>query len=156
MTALWWLLTGGDPESWVIGVPSIAAATVVRHFLRPFPPYAVSITGAIRFLFAFFRLSVVSGVDVAGRALLPRMPMKPGLVDHRLRLKSPAERIVAAGTVSLLPGTLSAALHGDTLTVHVLDLDAPHARDLRYIEDLVAGLRSPARGAAGDGGDRHG
>jgi multicomponent Na+:H+ antiporter subunit E len=154
---LWWLLTAGDPESWVIGVPSIGAALAARHFLRPLPPWALSVTGTVRFLLSFVRLSIVGGADVAGRAFNPRMPMKPGLVEHRLRSQSSTERILVAGTVSLLPGTLSAALDGDTLSVHVLDLDAPFTRELQHIEDLVAGLRSTGRGAAVDGGgDSHG
>jgi multicomponent Na+:H+ antiporter subunit E len=131
----------------VVGVPSIAAALAVWHYLRPPPARAFSAAGAARFLIAFFRLSIASGVEVALCTLHPRMPLKPGVIGHRLRLESPADRIMAAGTVSLLPGSLSAALDEDELTVHVLDRDGPVVQELENIERLVAGLHRAGRGS---------
>jgi multicomponent Na+:H+ antiporter subunit E len=58
--------------------------------------------------------------------------------------------------VSLLPGTLSADLNQDRLTLHVLDLEAPVIRELQQIEDLVAGLYAPARAAVSGTRDDHG
>lgn len=149
---LWLLLTLGDPGSWLVGAPSIGAALFVRRRLMPFAPRVISAVGAARFLVSFLRLSIVSGVDVASRALHPAMPMKPALIDYRLRLQAPADRVLAAGVVSLLPGTLSAALDGDNLKVHVLDVEAPFTRELQAIEDLVAGLHGAGRGSAAIGG----
>lgn len=140
LSALWWLLTGGDPGSWAVGVPVIAAALVVRRRLNPFPAARVCPVGIVRFLAFFFRASLVGGVDVAWRAFHPRLPLTPGLVDYTLRLRSPAERILAAGTVSLLPGSLSAELDQDRLTVHALDLELPVTRQLGELEARIAGL----------------
>lgn len=140
LTGLWWLLTEGDPTSWVVGAPTIGVALIVRHRLNPLAPWKISLLGAGRYLLSFFKLSFVSGVDVVRRALHPRLPMNPGLIEHRMRLRSPAEKLLAAGTVNLLPGTLSADLDQDRLTVHTLDITGPVIRDLQQLERLVAGL----------------
>ncbi len=156
LIALWWLLAGDETASWVIGFPSVCTAWVVRTRLRPFPSATLSVVGVARFLICFFKLSIVGGLDVVRRVFHPRMPMNPGVLDYFLRLSSPAERIMVAGTVSLLPGTLSADLNQDRLTLHVLDLEAPIIRDLQHIEDLVAGLYAPARAAVSRTRDDHG
>jgi len=142
LVGLWWMLTGGDLSSWVLGVPTLLAALVVRQRLHPLPPAGFSAGGALRFLAGFFLQSFVSGVDVVRRAFHPRLPLAPGRIDYRLRLRSPTERILLAGTVNLLPGTLSMDLAGDILTLHVLDLDAPVLKELERIETLVAGLHA--------------
>jgi multicomponent Na+:H+ antiporter subunit E len=140
LSALWWLLAEGDPGSWAVGIPAIAAALVVRRRLNPFPAARVSPAGIVRFIAFFFRASLVGGVDVVWRAFHPRRPLTPGLVDYTLRLRSPAERVLAAGTVSLLPGSLSAALDHERLAVHALDLDLPVTRQLEELEARIAGL----------------
>lgn len=152
LTALWWMLTGGECSSWGIGAPAVGAALLVRRRLGPLAPAMPSAVGGLRFLAGFFSASLVSGIDVVRRAFHPRLPLKPGLIDYDLSVHSPLVRMVTTGTVSLLPGTLSAELKGDRLTVHVLDLDAPVLRNLQKTEALVAGLWASAaiRGVRGD------
>ena len=142
LIVLWGTLTGGDLVSWVAGVPLIGLALLLRHRLNPFPAARVSARGAARFLVGFFRQSFVSGVDVVRRAFDPRLPLAPGMMEYRLRLRSVPQRMLLAGTVNLLPGTLSADLCEDRLTLHVLDLDAPILKELQEIESLVAGLHA--------------
>ena len=68
------------------------------------------------------------------------MPLNPAMVEYPLRLASSAARNLFAGTVSLLPGTLSAELGDDRLFVHVLDVGRPFEQELQTIEDRVAGI----------------
>jgi multicomponent Na+:H+ antiporter subunit E len=151
LAALWWLLTGPDPQSWVVGGPAIAAALAVRRRLKPFAASYVSPTGAARFLAFFFRASIAGGVDVVRRAFDPRMPLDPGLTETALRLEEPAGRILAAGAVSLLPGTLTADMDEHRLTVHALDLRLPVRRQLEELEARVAGLNLGSEGSHGRG-----
>lgn len=88
----------------------------------------------------FLWRSLNGGVDVARRALQPRLPISPGLFDHRWRLPPGLPRVFMANTVSLLPGTLSAELEDDRLRVHVLDHTAAFASELTLIEARVARL----------------
>jgi multisubunit Na+/H+ antiporter MnhE subunit len=70
--------------------------------------------------------------------------LRPGIVEYSMRVTSPVDRMVIAGTANLLPGTLTIDLREDRLLLHVLDLRAPVVRDVLAIEALVAGMHRPA------------
>jgi multicomponent Na+:H+ antiporter subunit E len=140
LATLWWLLAGGEPTSWLIGAPSVGAAWLVRKRVAPMPTWKISLTGGVRYLLSFFKVSLVSGIDVARRAFHPRLPITPGLVEYQMRLTSSAEKHLVAGTVNLLPGTLSANLDQNRLTVHALDLTAPILLAFLLLLSIVIGL----------------
>lgn len=66
----------------------------------------------------FFWEMAKANVDVAYRVLHPRMPIRPGIVKIRTRVKSEAGRVFLANSITLTPGTLSVDLVGDELYVH--------------------------------------
>ena len=74
------------------------------------------------------------------RALHPRMPIDPTLIEYRLRLQGLLQRACMIDIISLLPGTLSATLEGDTLTVHVLNRHAGIENELSSLESVIAGI----------------
>jgi multicomponent Na+:H+ antiporter subunit E len=57
-----------------------------------------------------------------------------------MRLQSAAARLVFVDSISLLPGTLSADLQGDLVTVHALDIGDDIERSLQTLERRVADL----------------
>jgi len=135
---MWWVLTEGVVASWVVGVPVVVLAVVVSGALQP--PGRWSVSGIIRFIPFFLWHSLRGGMDVAARALHPRLPITPALVDRPWCLPPGLPRVLMANTVSLLPGTLSAELNDRCLRVHVLDHKGPYAAELRLIETRVAAL----------------
>lgn len=135
---LWLLLEGGTPAGWVIGAPAVAAATLMS--LRLWPGPAVSPWGLVRFSPWFLRESIAGAVDVASRAFRPAMPLHPGIATFRLRLPSDASRIALANVVSMLPGTLSADLESDRLTIHALDTQQDLSAMVRDLEPRIAGI----------------
>jgi multicomponent Na+:H+ antiporter subunit E len=144
---LWWILTGGDPSSWLIGGLTITLVLVLMAH-QPRPTWHISLPGLVRFIPYFLLQSLRGGIDVARRAFSPRRPLHPALLEYPLRLPPGSARIFLLNSVSLLPGTLSADLQDDCLLVHVLDqqLD-PH---LEQLEEHVADLFAlPAGGAHG-------
>jgi multicomponent Na+:H+ antiporter subunit E len=146
LAALWWVLAGAaEPASWVIGLPAVCGAWLLRRRLNPFPARAVRLPGLLRFAGTFLKLSVLSGIEVVRMALHPRLPLRPGIVEYSMGVASPVDRMVLAGTANLLPGTLTVDLRGDRLLLHVLDIQAPVLRDVRTIEALVAGMHRPTR-----------
>jgi multicomponent Na+:H+ antiporter subunit E len=86
---------------------------------------------------SFLRQSVVSGTDVAWRALNPSLRLEPGFVACPLRLPDGGERSAFCALSSLMPGTLpTGANDGGELLVHCLDVGQPVAANLAAEERL--------------------
>lgn len=135
---LWWILTQGAINSWLVGVPVVLLAVLASGWLLPAIPW--SLPGIVGFVPFFLWRSLYGGVDVARRALHPKLPISPGLFDYRWRLPPGLPRVFMANTVSLLPGTLSAELGQEHLRVHVLDQSGDFIPELSVVEERVARL----------------
>lgn len=135
---VWWILANGAMDSWGVGVPVVLVAAGISVALLP--PVSWSLIGVLRFVPFFLWRSLRGGVDVAWRALHPRLPISPTLFDYRLRLPPGLPRVFMANTVSLLPGTLSAELDDALLRIHVLDESGDFANELEALENQVAGV----------------
>lgn len=92
----------------------------------------------LRFVPIFLMRSLLGGADVAWRAFHPGVPIAPELITYPLRLPPGLSRVFMANTVSLLPGTLSAELGENCLTVHVLDGRQDYLSELESVEQNVA------------------
>lgn len=139
---LWWMLTEGDARSWLIGVPVVLAAAVAAVTLNPLSRWRLSLAGLAGFVPHFLWRSIVGSFDVAWRAFHPSLPISPALTRYPLGLPAdgPA-RVFFAGIVNLLPGTLSAEFHDDSMTIHLLTGESPAAlADLRRLEQKVGAL----------------
>src|SRR5208282_3339277 len=103
---LWIMLTGGNPAD--LGAGAVAALAATWASVRLLPPGTnrvrpVALTGlTLRFL----RQSVVAGVDVARRALDPRLPLHLGFVVYPTGLPRGPGRNMFTAVMSLLPGTV--------------------------------------------------
>lgn len=136
---LWWSITEGA-GGWAMGVPVIALAVGTAHLLQPRRQLRLRPLGALRFTGFFLVQSLRAGLDVALRALRPRMRLAPALLEYRLQLPAGPARVFLADTMSLLPGTLSTELRDDCLCLHVLDARQSIEADLRQVEVRVADL----------------
>lgn len=133
---LWWVLTDGATSSWWIGVPAVLLAVAASAALLP--PTSFNWYEFLRFVPYFLIRSLLGGTDVAWRAFHPGMPITPDLIEYPLRLQPGLPRVFMANTVSLLPGTLSAALDRNVLKVHVLDSRRGVLAELEAVEQSVA------------------
>jgi multicomponent Na+:H+ antiporter subunit E len=121
-------------------VGALAAVIAAGASLRLLPagqwsirPFALAEL-ALRFL----RQSIVAGIDVARRALDPRLPLRPGFVVHRTRLPPGPMRNAFCTMTSLLPGTLPCGSDGSHgLVIHCLDIAQPVAEQLAREEALL-------------------
>ena len=136
---LWWIVSEGA-GSWAFGIPVILLAAATGRFLHPARGIRLRPLALIRFLGFFLYESLRGGVDVSRRALSPRMPLAPALIEYRLRLPAGAPQVFLVDTLSLLPGTLSTDLRDDVVCLHVLDAGMPIERELRRVEGYVAAL----------------
>lgn len=139
---LWLLLYGNDRAGLAVGMAVAAAAAWVS--LRLLPPGSARLRplALVSFGLHFLWQSVVAGVDVAWRALDPRLPLQPGYVTCRLRLPAGPPRNAFLALASLLPGSLPAEVApAGTVLVHGLDLRQPVAEDFAASEARFAGIR---------------
>ncbi len=140
LAGLWWIISNGSVQSWMIGLPALAAATWASRHLGKFAGSRISLLGAARFVPYFLWESLRGGTDVALRTLSPRMRVTPAFYRYRIGLHTPAARTFFAYCVCLLPGTLSADLQAEWLEVHTLNsASEPHA-ELSRLERVIAGL----------------
>lgn len=137
---LWYVLTGGDVASWVVGAPTVFAAAAVGLAQRG-THWRLSLKGAARFAAYFLAESLKGGLDVAARVVHPRVRIATGLLEYEpCLLREPPARDFFVLCVSLLPGTLVASIKEHVLVVHVLDVNAPVREELAQLERAVAGL----------------
>ncbi len=135
---MWWILTDGAMDSWPVGLPVVLLATLLSVMLMP--ALSWSLRGILRFIPYFLWYSIRGGVDVARRAMHPRLPISPGLFDYSFRLPPGLSRVFMANTVSLLPGTLSVELDEEILRVHVLDETGAIDEELHMLENRLADI----------------
>lgn len=120
----WYVLAEGDPAALPYGLPVAIAAAVVRRRLSP-------VTGRIGWLHLasvlprFFQLLFLGGVDVARRALLPRLPINPGLTEEALPKPGSLFGVATAYILSLQPGTLVVRFREGGLLLHAIDRGGP-------------------------------
>lgn len=136
LTLVWYVLT--DNSGWGFGAVAVALATLASLMILPPKPARWSPLGLIWFLSYFLKESLQGGLDIAMRALHPKLPLRPVWIDYRLRLSEETARVLFVMTISLLPGTLSADWEGDTVTVHALTPAA--GSGLSHLEERIAAL----------------
>ncbi|MFZ5831023.1 MAG: Na+/H+ antiporter subunit E [Planctomycetota bacterium] len=136
--ALWWVLTEGRPDSWIIGGPAVVAAALASAWLSPGASRRLSLRAAVGFVAFFAVESLRAGFDVAWRAVT--LDIAPAMVSYPLSLRDTSARVLFAGSVSLLPGTVTAGIEKDTLHVHSLDTRQRVSHELRRIERHVGAL----------------
>jgi multicomponent Na+:H+ antiporter subunit E len=139
---LWLVLAGSDLADLPAGIVAVLAATLTSLRLLPVGPARPSpvLLGplALRFLYQ----SVIAGMDVAWRALDPRLPLRPGFVVYSVGFPLGSARNAFAALTSLLPGTVPSGDEGSRLIYHCLDVDQPVVSQLAAEE---AALRHAIR-----------
>ena len=118
---LWWVLVAADPASLVFGAPAAAAAAFLSLRLHPLGRAGIRAWKLIPLFGAFFLHGLRGGLDVAWRAIHPRLPIHPGWTKVRLASDHAAANTLLGGMVSLVPGSLAAAAAEGTMDLHLLD-----------------------------------
>jgi multicomponent Na+:H+ antiporter subunit E len=134
----WVIIAGTNPVDLLVGVPVALVVAWASRTLLPVGTKRLRIVAAARFVPRFLCQSVSAGVDVAWRALDPRLPLQPGFVLYQPRLPPGPARSAFCTVTSLLPGTLPSGTDKDgRLIVHCLDRTQPVAEQLATEEALL-------------------
>lgn len=144
-----WLLLNGSLAQDVVLVGLIAALVITLMFRNGlsvasefrFTPRAL--LAAPAYVLFFLKELVKSNLKLAGIVLSPALPLRPGIVKVRTRLKSRMGRLLLANSITLTPGTLTVEMDGEWLYIHWVtvesdDIDATTAGIVsgfeRYLE----------------------
>jgi multicomponent Na+:H+ antiporter subunit E len=137
--AFWVMLTGGNPADF--GAGAVAAVAATWASLRLLPPRTSRLRSAAlaELALRFLHQSVIAGLDIARRALDPRLPLRPGFVIYPVGFPPGPARNMFTTLMSLLPGTVPTGSdeHRGVL-IHCLDVEQPVIRQLAAEEDVFA------------------
>ena len=140
MTSIWWCVAEGASAAWAAGIAAILLATAASLSVDAGPSWHLRFGGCARFVPYFLWQSIRGSLDVSRRALDPRRPLAPTVITYPMRLQAGFPQICFANAVSLLPGTLSARMLDNDLTVHALDGAQSIAGGLRELEDRIGAM----------------
>jgi len=135
--AFWLMISGWSPANLPVGLAAVAGATWFSIRFSPAGRNGLRITALASLAASFLRQSIVSGTDVALRALNPRLQLRPGFVACPLQLPPGGARSAFCALSSLMPGTLPTGTdENGALLVHCLDVGQPVAANLAAEERL--------------------
>ena len=133
----WLVLTDADSADVAAGLVAAVAATWASLRLMPAQQWSLRPVKLAGFVLHFLRQSIAAGIDVAWRALDPRLRLRPGFVVYQAHLPPGATREAFRAIMSLLPGTLPCGpAEGNGLTIHCLDVTQPVVEQLAAEEAL--------------------
>lgn len=145
--AIWVLLTwpfvdgGVDVQVIIAGVIASVIVAVLFHEVLPEEHHIflspIRLFWLIVYVPVFFYYILIANLDVVYRALHPKMPIKPGIVKVKTRLKTESGIAALANSITLTPGTLTVDVTDDGfLYVHWINV---RAEDIKGATELIAG-----------------
>ncbi len=118
-TLFWQEVIIGAAVSMLLSLLSIRLFTCCTlSILNP-----VKIFWMIWYFFVFLKALIIANFDVARRVISPSLPINPGIVKFKTKLKTNYSKMVLANSITLTPGTLSVDVVGDTFYIHWIDVE---------------------------------
>ena len=118
-TLFWQEVVVGALVSMLLSLASIRLFTCCTlSLLNP-----VRIFWMIWYFFVFLKALIIANFDVARRVISPSLPINPGIVKFKTKLKTNYSKMVLANSITLTPGTLSVDVVGDTFYIHWIDVE---------------------------------
>lgn len=125
-----WILLNGNLslDTLLVGVlASVAIVIFLREstsFLSDFRTTPRAFIASVQYLGYFLKELVKSNIALAGVVLSPELPINPGIVKVRTRLKSKMGRLMLANSITLTPGTLTVEMEGEWLYIHWVNIES--------------------------------
>jgi multicomponent Na+:H+ antiporter subunit E len=135
---LWLVLAGADLADLPAAAVAVVAATWTSLRLLPPGSSRPSPRALATLILRFAYQSVAAGLDVARRALDPRLPLRAGFVRYPVRFPPGAARNAFTTLTSLLPGTVPAGADRGHIIYHCLDVEQPVTSQLAAEEAALA------------------
>lgn len=143
---IWVLLTwpfkaeGIDWQVIIAGVFASAVTAILFHELLPKEHHVfispVRVFWFLLYIPVFFYYIFLANLDVVYRALHPKMPINPGIVKIKTKLKTESGITALANSITLTPGTLTVDLTDDGyLYIHWINV---RSSDLQEATEHIA------------------
>jgi multicomponent Na+:H+ antiporter subunit E len=141
---LFWIMLMGEITSQTVSVGALASlliALLFRNGLSFFTEFRATpqaFVAGVRYFGYFFKELVTSNIKLAAIVLSPSLPIKPGIVKVRTRLKTRMGRMMLANSITLTPGTLTVELDGEWIYVHWVRVESADVE--AATAEIVAGF----------------
>ena len=141
--AIWLLLTWSFTlQEMLAGVVVALLAELLLGDIFPYEGVRVFHPRRFFWLFCYFWVFlwalIKANFDVAYRVLNLYLPIKPGIVKVRTKLKSDMGRTFLANSITLTPGTMTVDMIGDHLYIHWINVQSADIQ--KDTEIIVAGF----------------
>ena len=81
------------------------------------------------YIFVFIGELIKSNFDVARRVISPKLPINPGIVEVKTKLKSKLGRMILTNSITLTPGTFTVELLDDRIFIHWIDVKSENIEE---------------------------
>lgn len=121
---LFWVMLEGSLATDVLIVGAIVSLVIALlypdglSFFTEFQATPKAVIMGFRYYGYFMKALVKANFTLAGIVLSPTLPINPGIVKVRTRLKSRMGRLMLANSITLTPGTLTVKMQDEWLYVH--------------------------------------
>jgi len=139
-----WILLNGNLALDTLVVGALAALAILyflresTSFLNEFRATPQALVASLQYVGYFLKELVKSNIALARIVLAPTLPINPGIVKVRTRLKSKMGRLLLANSITLTPGTLTVEMQGEWLYIHWVNIES---EDIDAATDrIVAGF----------------
>jgi multicomponent Na+:H+ antiporter subunit E len=127
---LFWLMLIGNLtlDALIVGVlASLVIAVLYPNGISFFTELRATpeaFVAGLRYYGYFFKELVKSNLRLTAIVLSPSLPIRPGIVKVRTRLRSRMGRLMLANSITLTPGTLTVEMDGEWLYVHWTNVES--------------------------------
>lgn len=140
---IWLILTQSfDPQEVFVGLIVAAVISLISSDIAGKEPkkwfQPKRYLYLIVYLFYFIWQMIKSNIDVAKRVINPKLPIKPGIVKVKTKLKTNSGKLALANSITLTPGTLTVDIIDDFLYIHWIDVKSEDIQ--KATEDIVQGF----------------
>jgi multicomponent Na+:H+ antiporter subunit E len=143
--SFFWVLLNGSVATDVLLVGAAVSAVITLLFPNAIPFFGDFRAGrpqawlaAAGYFGYFFKQLLISNLRLAAIVIAPSLPVSPGIVKVRTRLKTRMGRLLLANSITLTPGTLTVELEGEWLYIHWVRVESIDVE--KATAEIVAGF----------------
>lgn len=117
-----WILLTGSLHWQELAIGAVIALFVSLFFGNKFPGFKlfspVRIAWGLYYIPVWVYYCIIANLDVAKRVLSPKMPINPGIIRFRTKLRTDFAKVMLANSITMTPGTMTVDILGDEFYIH--------------------------------------